>query len=279
MTPRSLFFAALAVVSVAVLPAGAALSVSSTGYTYSQDFDTLPTGTYTTGNAAAGAWLNDSTLAGWEIYKADLTATTVLQIGGGAGNTGGFYSIGSSQSADRALGGIGSNNVNAFGTVSGAGPVPGAPAGYIALGLNNTTGAALGSISVSFSGEQWRNGGNATAQTMVMEYGIGATFGAVSAWSSAGSAFDFTSPVVGATAAPVNGNVEGLVSGLGGTLNVSWAAGSTLWLRWIEVNDIGGDHGLAIDDFKVTGVSIIPEPSAAMVFGAFGLLGILRRRR
>jgi hypothetical protein len=46
--------------------------------------------------------------------------------------------------------------------------------------LPTCTGAALDSFTVGFDGEQWRDGGNTTAQTMVLEYGFGSAFNAVS---------------------------------------------------------------------------------------------------
>jgi uncharacterized protein (TIGR03382 family) len=48
-------------------------------------------------------------------------------------------------------------------------------------------------------------------------------------------------------------------------------------VRFTERNEAGNDHGLAIDNFEITKVAV-PEPTAALL-GAFGLLGILRRRR
>src|SRR5262249_27115537 len=41
-------------------------------------------------------------------------------------------------------------------------------------------------------------------------------------------------------------------AGRGGTLNnLGWAAGSTLWVRWVENNDAGNDHALAIDNVQL----------------------------
>jgi len=40
---------------------------------------------------------------------------------------------------------------------------------------------------------------------------------------------------------------------VGGDLRgLGWAPGATLWLRWVELNDVGNDHGLAIDDVSIT---------------------------
>src|SRR5205814_182106 len=129
-------------------------------------------------------------------------------------------------------------------------PVAGTVAGWIAVALENKTAAAITSINVGYDGEQWRNGGNASmaAQTMVLEYGFGSTFAAVSTWTAPGAAFNFTSPVTGATAAAVDGNSAGLIAGRGGSISTgfTWAVDDTLWIRWIENNDVGFDHGLGL---------------------------------
>ena len=121
----------------------------------------------------------------------------------------------------------------------------------------NGTGATVTQLTLGFNGEQWRNGGNVTAQSMVLEYGFGVDFTSVPLWTAPGGSFNWASPVATATAAAVDGNAAGLVSGLGGVLtNLNWTQGSTLWIRWIERNDTGNDHGLAIDNVTLSSASV-----------------------
>jgi predicted extracellular nuclease len=211
---------------------------------YSQNFDTLAT------TAGTGlAWSNDTTLPGWFLFSqpAPGTALTTYGADSGTNNAGSFYSYGASGSTERALGGLGSG-----GAYYGS-PASGAIAGWIGFGATNSTGSTISSLDLSFNGEQWRNGGNATAQTMVLEYGFGSSFTTVPTWTAPGGNFNWTSPVATATAAAVDGNTTGLVSGRGGTLsNLNWGNGQTLWLRWVERNDAGNDHGLAIDNLSLT---------------------------
>ena len=149
--------------------------------------------------------------------------------------------------------------------------------GYIALALTNTSGAAFDSFTLRYDGEQWRNGGNTTAQTMALQYGVGATFASVGSWTAPGGNFDWTSPVNTATGAAVVGNTAGLVAGKGGALALNWAAGDTVWVRWVENNDVANDHSLAIDSLEMSVVAV-PEPETYALM-ALGLLAIGLRLR
>lgn len=247
--------------------AQAAVSLGSPAATYSQSFDTLAS------SGTNPAWANDATLPGWSLFNSLGAAVPTYIVNNGSGNAGGFVSYGATGAAERALGGLGSG-----GTYFGS-PAAGTVAGYIALALSNDTGVELASFTLGFDGEQWRNGGNATAQTMTLEYGFGASFASVAGWTAAGSGFNFTSPIATATAAAVDGNTAGLVSGLGGTVTTSWAPGQTLWLRWTETNELGNDHGLAIDNLSVS-VTAVPEPGTwALLLAGLASLGFLARRR
>jgi len=252
------------------------MPVSFTG-SYAQSFDGLaPSGTTL-------SWTNDQTLTGWSLFRQPTpgTAVTTYAASDGSGTAGSFLSYGSTGSTDRALGGLGSGGVY-FGS-----PSSGATAGWLALALTNNTGSSIGRLSISFSGEQWRNGGNTSLQTMVFQQGYGISFDRVQTWNTPGGAFNWSSPVATATAAPVNGNQAGKVSGRGGDLDLSsapWSPGTTLWLRWVETNDAGNDHGLAIDDLTIQTVSAptIPEVSITAIdaqaseFGDEALLRVSR---
>jgi hypothetical protein len=250
-----------------------ALSITDLSFTYSQNFDSLAnTGT---GNAFA----NNSTLPGWSLLRQPAPGTAIASYNAGTGssNAGAIYSFGATGSTDRALGGVASG-----GAVFGS-PSAGSVAAWIAVAFINNTTNGLASITVGFDGEQWRDGGAATPtiQTMVMQWGIGDTFDAVTAWTNPGGNFDWSSPVAAntGTGAAVDGNSLGLVSGRGGTISgLALDVGDTLWIRWVENNDFGNDHGLAIDNFQVTALTAVPEPTTALL-GALGVLGLLRRRR
>jgi len=274
MTQKSVVTSLALAALAAAIPAHAAISVGSAAFTYSQSFDSLAT------SGGTNAWANDITLAGWSLFNKTPAAITTYAAGDGSSNTGAFNSFGSGGSSERALGGTASGGAY-FGS-----PAAGAVAGWIAVAFKNSTGSALNSFKIGFDGEQWRNGGNVNGatQTMVMQYAFGSTFAAATTagWTSPGALFDFVSPVhpASATAAAVNGNVAGLVTGLGGTVVTNWAANDTLWVRWVENNDVGFDHGMAIDNLTLS-VTAVPEPEsyALMLAGLAGLALVARRRK
>ena len=225
--------------------------VAFTGTPYTQDFDTLAT----TGGSTV--WANNTTLAGWYLFNKNSGGTplTSIIIDNGSSATGSFASYGTTSSTERALGGAASGG-GYYGS-----PSTGAVAGWMAVSLVNNTGGAINSVAIRYDGEEWKNGGNTAAQSMVMEYGFGSTFTGVTTWTAAGSAFNFTSPKVsasGTTPAALDGNAAAnRVANIGGTLSLAsaWAAASNLWIRWIENNDAGNDHGLAVDNFSFSTVA------------------------
>lgn len=241
---------------LAAVSAQAAVSVTSAAFTYGQSFDSLV-------SSGSATFVNDSTLTGWSLFRSSGSAMT-MTAGTGSSNAGGFYSFGAAASTDRALGSVGSG---ATGTIA------------YALALTNNSGAALNSFTIGYDGEQWRNGGVTSAHALLMEYGYGASYGGVTSWTQAGSGFNFSSIVNTASAGAVNGNAAGLQSGIGGTIATNWTAGSTLWVRWTDVDNTGADHGLAIDNVTLS-VTAVPEPGTyAMLLAGLAAIGFVARRR
>ena len=223
------------------------ITINSSTSSYSQNFDGLAATT-----ATNIVWSNNTTLSGWYLFNGSNTAITTYSAETGSTGTATYSSYGATNGGtERALGSIGSG-----GAYWGS-PASGNVGGYMAVAFLNSSGTTINNVSVSFDGEQWRNGGNATAQTMTLQYGFGSTFAGVSTWVTPGGNFNFTSPVATATAAAVNGNVAGKAAGLGGSLSsLGWANNATLWIRWVEVNDTGNDHALGIDNFSFTATII-----------------------
>src|SRR5688572_6231367 len=143
--------AALALLSGTLgAPAGAQVSIPSTGTPLTEAFDGLA-------QAGTGiAWVDNSTIPGWYSTRVTYNAGT------GASNAGAQYSFGVAgvnPVTDRALGGVASGSTGTF---------------FWAGRYANDTGVVIASLDISYAGEQWRDGGNATpvAQTMEFQYQV-----------------------------------------------------------------------------------------------------------
>ena len=215
------------------------ITITAPNTPYVQNFNTLaPSGTNVT-------WTNNTTIPGWYLFRqpAPGTALSTYNASDGSGTTGSMYSFGATSSSERALGAI------ASGATYWGSPGTGAVAGWIAVGFLNNTGQTIDLAEVFFDGEQWR-AANTASQSLIFEYGIGASFTTVTTWTAPGGPFNFNSPV-NTTAGAIDGNTTGKVSGLGGVLGgLGWDDGEILWLRWQVTNAPGNDHGLGIDDFS-----------------------------
>jgi len=213
---------------------------------YSENFDALPS------VPAVDAWLNNSTLPNWYAAKASgLGNPTVANIivSNGSLNSGAIYSFGTASATERALGSVGSGTPSrqAYGVL-----------------FNNTSASTLVINSVTYTGEQWRNGGNATPHKLEFSYQVNNT--AITAanasatlpagWSAFAGA-DFTGPIASATAVALDGNLPANKSSVTGTPTIVVPAGQYAFLRWFDPNDDGNDHGLAIDDLTVSWITSV----------------------
>lgn len=253
-----------------VTSAAAGLTISSfsngalnyTGGTYAQNFDTL-TGTHgydsDTAVSIAGngpfqltaAPFNGAEMGAWWMAKYDGTgANARYKIDNGSAVNGAIYSFGTIGAADRALGSVGSGSTRSrFGMI-----------------LNNNSGQTLTEFTVTYVGEQWREG-NSSANTLAFSYAVDAADLNTGSFVSV-AALNFTAPVnnpVDTTGAVLDGNaaanrrtVTGTVTGL------VWPAGTRLVLRWTDADDINNDDGLAIDDFVFTAANAGPVAPAVV---------------
>ena len=81
---KTLFASTLPLFALALAPAQAAINVGSTGFSYSQSFDSLSTST------TATPWVNDSTLPGWSLFISTLADAPTIAADNGASNAGTF---------------------------------------------------------------------------------------------------------------------------------------------------------------------------------------------
>lgn len=286
-----LVLVAAALAALLVPTAEAAILYSTPGAAYTQNFDSLP---ITPSNASLGStplgWIDDSSappagnfsIPGWYLYhplvqtEGGANGNQRLRIGGGSTNTGAFWSYGAASTPERALGSLAAN------TLANASPATTNNSMYLGARFTNNTGVTLDNFTLSYVGEQWRDGGSATpnAQALTFEWKVAAA-NLQDAGFIAAAALDFTSPtfVNAGGGAAADGNTAANQATIGpvavGGLN--WLPGQDLWIRWSDLNNAGNDHALAIDDLRFS-ADVVPEPAGfgmALLAGA----GLLIRRR
>lgn len=220
------------------IPVSSPAQVAMSAGAYMQNFDSL--------GSVGASWTDNATLAGWYASKTAGGMLTNYSAGTGSSTTGALYSFGVaglSNATDRALGSLAS----------------GTP-GNFAYGVRciNDTAIPQTNILITYTGEQWRNGGNTAAQTLAFSYRVSASpitdadAANFNSWTSF-SALDFVSPTTGATASLLDGHAstnrqvftDVVLSG------VSVAPGQELFLRWTDINDSGNDHAFAVDDLTI----------------------------
>ncbi len=185
---------------------------------YSQNFDSL--------SSTNATWTDTQTIPGWYANR------TTINAGTGSSNTGSLYSFGASGNSERALGSVASGGT---GTI------------FYGARFFNDTGTTLNSLSISYIGEQWRNGGNTTQHKLDFAYQIAATNITSGTWTDADS-LDFTGPIATSTAGALDGNNSNNRVSLSNNLTgFSLAHGEEIWLRWADIDNAGSDHGLSID--------------------------------
>ncbi len=216
----------------------AQFNIAAGSTTYSQDFNTLTSGT----------WTDNTTLTGW-YAKTDATSSITAYVANtGSSTTAGlnaFGVAGTNALTDRA---IGYSPSNAYTGTAGTGK------GYIGWRLKNNTGSTITSLNVIWSGEQWRRD-NATAQNLVLSYQKGTTVTDLTAGTWTTTTSTFTSPQLSATALVLDGNTPAnRTSGITISISVTINAGEEIMLRWEDLNDSGNDHFLAVDDVSVSAV-------------------------
>ncbi len=227
--------------------------------TYSQNFDTLQN----TPLNSTPAFVNNTTIAG--LYAAQSNGTlSTYRVGDGSSNAGALYSFGVTGNTDRALGSVSSGTPQTLSY------------GFRFL---NTGTDTISSFTVSYTGEQWRTGGGVTqAQALAFSYSVGATAIDATGYTPV-SGLDFSVTDTGTAAAGVTAPIR--TATISQTVTAPVSPGQEVWVRFQDINDVGSDHGLAVDDFNIGFSTVIPETNT---FGLLALAlpiigGVIARRR
>ncbi len=291
--------AAIAAGSCAVAVAGAhASTLSYSGGTYAQTFDSLPNPGATSvntanpvtingttyslqsptfdfanpidgsaaGNTSSGGGLGlSATMAGWYGGAA---ISTKLGATDGDQTTGGDLSFGPAGSSNRSLGLIATSTTGAT---------------YFGLDLVNNTAAPITSINLAFTGEQWKQG--TTQKTLSVGYTVddGNLLNLISAATSANyvQLAAVTNPTVG-TVGPLDGTAAANQTPEAFTnlsLSTPLTVGGSLWITGQIASAAGGGQGYGIDNLTfASGTAAVPEPTAVSLAAATAG-GLLARRR
>jgi hypothetical protein len=204
-----------------------AQTVTLTNSTYTQNFDGL-----------ANTGTSSILPTGWLFSETGTNANTTYNSTDGTLNSGDTYSYGVAAASERA-----------FGTLQS-----GSLISTIGCGFTNNSGATYTSITITFTGEQWRLGTNTAGRipdTLLFQYSTDATSLTTGTWVSVPS-LNFYSPVVTGTTGALDGNAAINRTNITFTITVSIPNGSSFYIRWNDFNVSGADDGLAIDDFSLT---------------------------
>lgn len=213
-------------------------SFTTGNLTYTQDFDTL---------VISGS--SDAVPVGFGFIETLVNANNFYAGNPGSATTGDTYSYGPNDNSDRAFGGLRSN---------GLAPLVGAC-------FTNNTGSGITQVHVRYDGEMWRLGANTgRLDRLDFQYSLDASSLTTGTWIDVDD-LDFVTPnTTGSPTGQRNGN-EALfrtpnINSTIASLNVP--VGSSIYLRWVDLDIAGAEDGLTIDNFTMT-VSNATGPSSS----------------
>jgi uncharacterized protein len=213
----------------------AQVNINSLPATITQDFNSLAT------SGTSNTWSDNTTLTGWYSTRTEYRASD------GSSTVGALYSFGTGTASDRALGSIASGTTGSI---------------FFGIRLKNNTTQTITSLQITYTGEQWRNGGRTDDDSLHFSYQIGATVSSLTSgtWTTDDD-LSFVGPIKASTANALDGNASANRTTKNKTLNVSIGPSQEIMLRWTDFNSPGSDHGLAIDDITI--VASAAPPSSA----------------
>jgi hypothetical protein len=226
----------------------AQVAVTDLSLTYSENFNSLPQ----SASSQEDPWTDDSTLPDWfaeneEVETLNIRYGSSRSTGGSSSS--GLYSFGDRTIPEMALGVITSNSSEdiTFGTK------------YV-----NQSGETIESVTVTYTGEQWRISNGQQPQVLGFSYLVSGSDPTIAIPERTGGyvyvpELYFTSPkfdttglvLAGATGQSMDGNLTENRTQITFTFNVSVADGEYILLRWYKENSSKIEFALAIDDLSV----------------------------
>jgi endonuclease I len=213
----------------------AQVNITNIATPYTQDFNSL-----------ASTGTSSVLPSGWLFNETGTGANTTYIADNGAGNSGNTISYGPTGNNERAFGGIQSGSV-----------VPTTGVAFI-----NNSGTAINTITVSYTGEQWRAGvaSRTTPDQLDFQYSLDATSLTTGTWIDENN-LDFASPTLNVPAGALDGNAIANRTAKSFTITgLNIADGATFYFRWNDFNISGSDDGLAADDFSLVFNGAVTPP-------------------
>jgi hypothetical protein len=231
------------------------ITLSPSSLIYTQDFNSMGTVVPGSSTVPSGWFVGGVTGTNGAVSL----VTVANNIGSGTTGTNYNYGVaGVNLVTDRALGSLAANSISRVSEAQ----------------FYNGTGLTITNLVLTYDGEQWRDGTtNPVTNSLTVHFSLdGVNFTAM------GSSLRFQSPQNGAVGTLDGNAAANRVAAITGSYTTNLAAGTSFYVRWVDVDNSGSDHALAIDNVVVHAYTI-PEPSALALVVA-GLCGtwLLRRR-
>jgi len=217
----------------------AQISITALGTPYTENFNSL-----------ASTSTSTTVPSGWSFLETGSNANSVYTASSGSSTTGETYSFGATSNSERAWGGL---NSNALDTV------------HMGVQYTNNTGSTIGSITVNFTGEQWRKVTNRLIPDSILFYystnatslsQIAGTWNTVSQLNFLTPSANYGSTV---TSGALDGNLTANKQTISYTISgLSIPNGQSFWFKWSDVNVAGSDDGMAIDDVSIVACAGTP---------------------
>lgn len=187
---------------------------------------------------------------GFYLFEQGANANTVYRADAGVSTTGDTYSYGDVGSNERALGSLttGSLTPNAFGAR-----------------LRNSTGSDVNLLTVIYTGEQWRVG-SAGGDSLHFAFSTDATSLSNGTWTEIPE-LNFGALHIAGAGVALDGNDPANQTNFNFDFSgFTLMAGGEMWIRWVDFDVTGGDHGLSVDNLILI-PEYIPQPTLILSHG------------
>lgn len=201
------------------------ISINTPLFTYSQNFNSL-----------ANSGSSSVVPPGWFFRETGVDMDSFYVAGSGTSNAGNTYSFGSAGSSERALGGLRSDElVTTFG-----------------VKFINNTGGVIPSVTITYTGEQWRIGSIGRMDRLIFQYSLDADSLHLGTWTNFTN-LDFIAPTTVGPVGRLNGNLPENRRTMSFTIpDLNIPDGGMLFIRWLDFDATDEDDGLSVDDFIIS---------------------------